>query len=629
MRKRNRRFLRQSGRESGFALLALVALVAMMSMYYIVGSMRRTSSEVVIERIRTNAMVLQEAKAALIAYAASQAWESGSTDQPGSLPCPGTDEDQTALISCTASAATRKGWFPWKKIGVPKLRDQSGTPLWYALSANFRRASPPTTVINSDTQGSLDLYDDQNSTGSPKQSAIVAVIIAPGPPVAISAYPVAVMQNRLVNDISNYLDCRNASATDGLSSSPPPSTYTAYCSHNADTQTTEIFNDQIITITQAELMAAVEPAVAARIARDIVPDLRTYYAQWGHFPYPSSFTASPGNPGTNTASGTPSTRLQSSYVGDNTMTAGRGLMPITNSVTYPWVAGSGAVAIAGGTAGGVTVTSCATIASPSGWKCSFTINAVNLGNPGYLSSTTCRNPANGTRYQYCIVNPAFTVAGDVNNAGLSFAKINPTTDTDVTIKNTSGSTSRTMSSRSISWILKSDGSGKATFTFSGTHSYSNYSSSNFTRSMAVTIPDRVNVSPSTSSADATAGWFIGNEWYRQIYYIVSPGFLPGNNVIVSPPAIPWYTGNCTLPGPPTCLTVSGFSTTTYPTTNDKRALLIMGGYSLSSSLSRPQAALSAYFEGINATPGGTNGYSYQHHIGPPTTTNDRVIVIAP
>ena len=44
--------------------------------------------------------------------------------------------------------------------------------------------------------------------------------------------------------------------------------------------------------------------------------------------------------------------------------------------------------------------------------------------------------------------------------------------------------------------------------------------------MIVTIPDVV-VSTLTSASDIDAGWFIANEWYRQIYYVVSPGYLPG------------------------------------------------------------------------------------------------------
>lgn len=569
-------------------MVALIALISLVVSYYILSSLNRTSAEINSERNQTTLQSLKEAKAAMIAFAASES--SGSTDQPGYLPCPSADALGSAASTCASNAA-RIGRLPWTTIGASDLRDGSGEILWYALSANYRKASG-TTVINSDTRGTLTV------TGMTPASDIVAVIIAPGQALG--------GQNRAQNSASNFLEGFDTSGTD-------LSFLTA--------ASTETFNDQLITITRADIMAVVEPAVLSRIDRDIKPDLQTYLSQWQRFPFPASFTGGPGNPGTNTVSGTPSTRLQSAYLGDNTMTAGRGLMPIDNSVTYPWVAGSGAVAITGGTAGGVTGTSCVSIVSPlSGWKCNFNINAINLGNPGYLSSTTCLNPGNGTRYQYCIVNPAFTVAGDLSNAGLSFARVNPTTATDVTVTNASGSSNRSMSAKSIAWALKSDGSGVATFTVSGTHSYSNYSSSNFTRTFAVTIPDRVNVSPFTSPADATAGWFISNEWYRQIYYVVSPGYLPLSGA----------AGACSpSPATPTCLSVSGLSTTAYPTANDKRAILIMGGYSLNSSLSRPQAALSAYFEDVNATPGGADGYSYRHHTGPPATTNDRVIVIAP
>lgn len=561
-------------------MLALVALVALMSAYYIIGSLNRTSSEVVAERNRNNLQVLQEAKAALIAYAASEAQWSGSVnDQPGSLPCPSTDTSGDAGTTCSTNA-TRIGRLPWKKIGASQLQDASGEFLWYGLSENFRKASG-TTVINSDTLGTITV------TGTTPATNVVAVIIAPGQALGSQSRTVAGAPS---NTYTDFLE--------GVTTSGSELSFNTAVS-------SDTFNDQIITITQAEVMALVEQTAFAHFQQDIKPSIQAYYTEWGRLPYPSNFTGGPGHPGTNTSSAAASNRLQSAYDGSASMTAGRGLLPITNSVTYPW-ASTGTVAITGGTAGGVTVTSCAT--SGSGWKCTFTINALNLGS-GYLTSTTCRNPSTGTRYQYCIVNPAFTVAGDISNVGLSFGHYSPTAamtaGTDVTVTNTSGSTIRTMSSRAMSYSMQTDGA--VTFTFAGTHSYSNYSASSFTRTMAVTIPDRaITVRPFTSPTDTTAGWFIKNEWFRQMYYVVSPGYLPG------------AAGSCT----PSCLTVSGLSTS-----NDL-AIAILMGRSINSS-SRPSATLTDYLEGNNATSAVSGGYSYAHTSGAGNSINDRATVIAP
>ena len=584
MRTGKTRQLRKSRQSSGFALLALVALVAMMSAYYIISSLNRTSSEVVAERNRTNMQVLQEAKAALIAYAASDSqWTGNMNDQPGSLPCPSTDVNGNAGTTCTTNA-TRIGRLPWNKIGSSQLRDASGELLWYGLSANFRKASG-TTVINSDTPGAISV------TGTTPATNIVAVIIAPGQALGGQSRTSGGSPS---NSYSDFLE--------GVTTSGAELNFnTAVAS--------DTFNDQLITVTQADIMALVEQTAFAHFQQDIKPSIQAYYTEWGRLPYPSSFTGGPGHPGTNTTSTSASNRLQSAYDGSASMTAGRGLLPINNSVTYPWATGSGAVAITGGIAGGVTVTSCVSVSSPiSGWQCTFTITARDLG-AGYLSNTTCRSGA--TNYRYCIVNPAFSVSGNVSNVGLSFATYSPTASmtagTDVTVKSQTGTT-RTMTSQSMSFALQATGDLK--FTFGGTHTYTNYKSppsASPTRVMVVTIPDRgISVRPFTSPTDSTAGWFIKNEWFRQMYYVVSPGYLPGG------------VGTCT----PSCLTVSGLST------SNNRAIVIQAGRSINGS-TRPSATLGNYFEGNNATPGGSTGYSYAHTIGASSTTNDRITVVAP
>ena len=552
-------------RARGFAMIAMVTMVALISSYLLANVLTRTSTEVRLDNDQRTQQALKEAKTALIAYAASQAWTGNSaSDQPGSLPCPAANELGTAAGSCS-SASTRIGRLPWKTIGASELRDGSGNLLWYALSANFRNA-PGTTVINSDTVGTLTI------TGASPASNLVAVIIAPGSPVS--------GQIRTSSSaVDTYLEGSNAGNTDSF--------ITASTS-------TESFNDQIIPVTQADLMAVVEPAVAARIERDIKPYLTTFATQWsGVYPFPTAF---PKN-----SSG------QSSYTGSPSTTYG--LLPITDSATYSWVSGSGAVAITGGIAGVVTVTSCVTVSSPtSGWRCTFTIRSIDLGT-GYTTSNTCLNPSDSIRYRYCMVNPQFTVVGNVSNAGLSLAKIYPTTATDITVTNTAGTTARTMSSKSVAGSLDSTGVG--IITFSGTHFYSRYNTASFTRSMAVTIPDRVDVSPGSISSDPEAGWFITQQWYRQTYYAVSTGYLPGGS------------GSCTAGT--TCLTVNELVSSRYPTKNDKRAILVFMGRSLNNT-SRPSSTLSDYLEGENATPADN---IFVHRAGVTISSNDRAVVLAP
>jgi hypothetical protein len=152
-----------------------------------------------------------------------------------------------------------------------------------------------------------------------------------------------------------------------------------------------------------------------------------------------------------------------------------------------------------------------------------------------------------------------------------------------------------------------------TVSFSGTHTYSRYSSSSFTRNMRVTIPIVTtsswinNVTP-----DADTGWFIKNEWYRQTYYAVAPGYLPG--------------ASSTCSAGSTCLTVNNMSATNYPTTNDKRAVLVFAGSALTGS--HPSASIANYLEGTNQSPANRIFTNVDGTRNSAAVFNDRLVVVS-
>src|SRR6266568_5468863 len=164
--------------ERGFALIVILSLAALISAYLIATVLNLTGAGLANAREERSMNALRQAKAALIAYAASEQWQlykGQTTNQPGGLPCPDTDDDGDSEGLCS-NALSRIGRLPWKSIGAEDLRDASGERLWYAVSSNFRRLSG-TTVINSDTQGLLTV------TGTAPASNVVAIVFAPGPPV--------------------------------------------------------------------------------------------------------------------------------------------------------------------------------------------------------------------------------------------------------------------------------------------------------------------------------------------------------------------------------------------------------------------------------------------------------------
>jgi hypothetical protein len=564
--------------QRGFAMLALLSLILLLGAYFIANALTQTSSELVNTREQRNMKALLQAKAALIAYAAStegwQTYKGQTTNQPGGLPCPDRDNPPDGISNtagCSGAGSNRVGRLPWSTIGSDDLRDASGEQIWYAVSSNFYK-NVGTNDVNSDTQGLL------NVTGTVSATSVVAVVIAPGVPI--------LGQNRSgvgVIDPAQYLEGYAAGASD----------YT----FATNALPSETFNDRVLTITQADIMAAVEPVVAARIERDVKPQILDYYAKWGVFPFPAAFSPGPGTTGAG------STRAQNSYTGDTTQTSG--LLPLTTSSTWvTWKTSGGAITVTnipgqGTGSSSITSTSCA---ASTGSQISCTVNY---------------SGGSGDRV-------AIQLQATLQNAGMSF--VNPTALTDVSLVDRNGAaTAWSTGSPTFTPTATSSmqATGNATVTILGRLRSASSTSNRVTISIPVPAYHAI-----TSSADPNSGWFIQNEWFRQVYYAVSPGFLPSGggtcNTRPTPPAAPLA---------PSCLTVNNLPPY-YSSANaaKERVLLVLAGRTLTNN-PRPSSALGDYLENANliAATGtaGTALYVYENRSGSPTSINDRVVVIAP
>ena len=311
--------------QRGFAMIALLALAALIASFLIASALSLTSAGISNEREDRSMSALRKAKAALIAHAANEQWQLYKSlpqvpptayFQPGALPCPDQDDDGDA--DCIGSnTASMIGRVPYKTLGIDDLRDASGERLWYALSHDFRklRCVPPTPVsgctrINSDTLGQLTV------TGTAPATQVVAVVFAPGAALDLRAVG-GPLQDRVAghNDPTNYLENFN----------PGDNIHFTFASTGLPTDTS---NDRLLVITQADLMAAVEPVVAARIERDIKPLVQAYFNKWGAYPFPVPFGGGP-----------PAT--QSAYLGVSTLpppppSFTHGLLPLKNDATFTW-----------------------------------------------------------------------------------------------------------------------------------------------------------------------------------------------------------------------------------------------------------------------------------------------------
>ncbi len=252
--------------QSGYILIFLVLFLMGIGGVVTAGFTQNIKKSADHERFLHNKRVLKEAKQALLMYAyryPETALEfNGTIRGPGRLPCPDTNDSGTPnpVANCIAGGNAMVGRFPWNANGMQfyDVRDASNERLWYAVSQNF--ANPDLDVINSDTPGTITIYDQTGSLiydGS--VAGVAAVIIAPGP--AIDRAGVAQLRQTGAQQVdpANYLDLfgaldnsdfTNSNAVDGFVHGPVDDLTTGEL----------IVNDQMILVTADEVIAMAEKA---------------------------------------------------------------------------------------------------------------------------------------------------------------------------------------------------------------------------------------------------------------------------------------------------------------------------------------------------------------------------------
>jgi hypothetical protein len=241
-------------KQKGAALVILAVILALAATTFLVSQL--DGSGVKIEREKKTAIVLNEAKNALLGWSVLQG-------KPGILPCPedatliGSVNEGSALVSCN-SAFPVVGRLPWRTLGLGDIRDGNGDRLWYAVSSGFSDVAVP---INS-----LLPVAQINVNGTPVP--MVAIIFSSG--VILAG------QNRpLPNAISppavaGYLDLTNNDGDINFSSTGAAGT----------------FNDGLLAVTQTELFRLVERRILREVRGDTTQGLaRFYIANANNYPY--------------------------------------------------------------------------------------------------------------------------------------------------------------------------------------------------------------------------------------------------------------------------------------------------------------------------------------------------------
>mgnify|MGYP003384266397 FL=1 len=236
-----------NGGQRGAALLVFMLLLTMSVAAFLLTGMSQFSRQ--LASPFHNSAVLAEAKTALIAYARLSDPELSS--QTGLnyryLPCPDQDGDGLAESPCGSSSA--EGWLPWMSLGLPPLRDASGSCLRYAVSAAYKLGASGPPLITALPGGDFTL----NNADGIISGGVVAVLFAPGESVAGQSRGFAMNtatecgSTVILSDknlASNYLD-----TLAGVDNAALPNFITAPTVLDMSTS----FNDNLTAILSSEL----------------------------------------------------------------------------------------------------------------------------------------------------------------------------------------------------------------------------------------------------------------------------------------------------------------------------------------------------------------------------------------
>ena len=566
--------------QHGLAMLALVTLLALVSSYFIASALTRTTTDVQNVRESSNLQTLNTAKAALISWVAqdtfTKAYNSSSGSfQPGSLPCPDTNDDGYAEGTCS-SAASRIGRFPWRTVNAADLRDSSGERLWYALSDSFRAATG-TTVINPDTSGALSV------SGAFSASTVPAIIFAPGPAFSTQTRTAAGW-----NTASNYLEGWSSGASNNsylAASSKSRLTISGHstlvtpneedCSDAVREPYCLRFNDTLVLVNNEDIFKVAESTVPTMLqqlvntgALNLTGYFEYYRSTWGRYPFPAQFT----NPSTSNFRGT---------VGQAS-----GLLPVTTDSTFvTW----------------------RTSPTPSWTDTDLTTGDISTQNCTASTSTQISCDLTWSS------RPTIQIALNLNGAGQAFIDALSISNISLTYISNGFTLTPTMSIGYPTHTLSPYQSSNSWGTITVRMRLPTRTTAYGTVRMRISVPSFLAI---TSPSDSTTGWMLSNQWHRYLQYSVASGYLPNS-----------ASGSCTAGT--NCLTVNGLPSS-FTSSNDKRVILAFGGRALAADTgftaqSHHTSSLADYFEGANAIV----DTLFTHQQAASRSFNDKIVVVAP
>ena len=252
-----------SSHQSGYILLWMLLFLGLLSAGTVAGWSR--IGRVLNEDVTGQA--LSNAKLALLGYAAGypEGHLKGSPERaafvPGHLPCPDleTNNPGQEAPQCNSQGVSALGRLPWTTLGISPLTDSSGECLWYAVSGQYK-SNPKANLLNPDIAGQFTLQAIGPNGLVTVAEDVVAVVIAPGPPLPGQTRPFTDTQCRSALLPDQYLDKYGTNNNALLNTSPEGNTVlvTARPETLFGKTAGESLNDRMVWITRQELFAAIQ-----------------------------------------------------------------------------------------------------------------------------------------------------------------------------------------------------------------------------------------------------------------------------------------------------------------------------------------------------------------------------------
>lgn len=574
-------------RQHGLALIGLLVLLTLGASWWLVSALSTPINRTALDR-EHNARVLQQARLALIGSVGLIAGDA-TEENPGRLPCPEAPaaannfagsaytvaDDGVAAGNCLLPAVGR---LPWRTLGIDKLVDAAGEPLWYVVSPGWALSNatlpPLQTLINSDNAAGQLTLDGAGD--------IVALIIAPGRPLdargpaCAAGNQTRLRQPNVAWSPCDFLDGGNVDGDTAFTSIDPINP----------------FNDQILALTAGDVLPVIEAAVANRFVQQFGSSMRYCGGLWApctgagaaaYYPFAADFTT--------LAAGTFQGMLNKP----------QGLLPLSFSGAGPCLANTpaapycapppacGAAPYDGARCAPTLVTyrNNPVIASTGG----ATLRNYSCSVSGTPSTLTCTmNTSSGASLLPVDRWMTFTMDVTSNNVGMAVRTINTAAqftgvDTDIAT-----AVNYPYGYQMTSAMLNADGSATVRINsrvrgVSGGLIADLLCALNILEILllnchqhTITVPFMWLDQPMLYADNATMAWFYRNGWHERMYYAVAAGNAPSG------------TGTC---AGATCLSVNG------PTlTNTQRAVVVTPGRAVGAQ-PRPPVVVADWLEGGN------------------------------